>query len=67
MQIVDSTIVVNCGQVARGKRCFARIAVHPMDRTELEQAASGMQVDGAEAELQEHKLYERCRVDLVRV
>lgn len=38
-----------------------------MDRTELEQAAAGMQVDGQDAELQEHRLYERCRVDLVRV
>lgn len=47
---------------------FAKLTIYPTDKSELENPPPAMLVDEEnEEDLREHKLYERCRVDLVRI
>ena len=63
VQVVDSTIMVNPSFLTRGESAgtFARFTVHPMDKGELQQRSG----DGDE--MVEHRVFERCRVDIVKV
>lgn len=56
--------MVNPSFLTRGEAAgtFARFTVHPMNKSELEQGST----DGSD-EMMEHRVYERCRVDIVRV
>ncbi|SCV70905.1 BQ2448_3667 [Microbotryum intermedium] len=63
-RIVDSTIMINPSFLSRGNLpgTFARATVHPIDRDSLQQAVE--QDEDAEIE---HRLWERCRVDVIKI
>lgn len=47
---------------------FARLTVHPMEKGELERrVGGGGQGDEEPDEAIEHRVWERCRVDVVKV
>ena len=58
--------MVNPGYASKGQSggTFARIAVHPMPRAELERMATE---SGDSGDVTEHRIWERARVDVVRV
>jgi DNA polymerase alpha subunit B len=66
IQVVDSVVVVNPGRLSQFSSggTFAKLAVHPMDKDKLVSAASA---GGIAAEAMEHDVFERCRVDIVRI
>ena len=66
MQVVDSTVMVNPSYACRGHSggTYARIAVHPMPRAELERMAAE---SGDSGDVTEHRIWERARVDITRV
>lgn len=70
-KLVDSTVFLNPSFAVRGSTpgTFARLTVHPLERDELERRVSEGDVDaGGEAdEPIEHRVWERCRVDVVRI
>ncbi|GAA5891975.1 hypothetical protein JCM5296_004649 [Sporobolomyces johnsonii] len=70
-RIVDSTIVLNPSFLTKGSKAgtFARLTIHPMDKDHLnELATNGMADTGGEAdEPVEHRVWERCRVDIIKV
>ncbi len=61
-QIVDSIVTVNPSYLSRASSAgtYAKLAIHPMARREVQDAARN------EAQL-EHRVYERARVDIVRI
>lgn len=69
-QIVDSTIMLNPSFLTRGNApgTYAKLTVHPLPRDELERRV-GEVGEGAEEpdEPIEHRVWERCRVDVVKV
>ncbi|GAA6050009.1 hypothetical protein JCM3770_001911 [Rhodotorula araucariae] len=73
-RIVDSTIILNPSFLSKSSApasagTFARLTIHPMDQENLnELAASGMvDVGGEPDEPVEHRVWERCRVDVIKV
>ncbi|GAA5950810.1 hypothetical protein JCM21900_002025 [Sporobolomyces salmonicolor] len=70
-RIVDSTIVLNPSFLTKGSKAgtFARLTIHPMDKDHLnELATNGMADTGGEADDPvEHRVWERCRVDIIKV
>ncbi|KAK4056532.1 DNA-directed DNA polymerase alpha subunit pol12 [Microbotryomycetes sp. JL221] len=65
-RIVDSTVVVNPGFLMKGDTVglFSKFTIHPIDEEELEQIVKSEDQDD---QLMEHRVYERCRVDLIKV
>lgn len=63
-QIVDSTVMINPSYLTRGNNSgtFARLTIHPMDKGELEQLAT----QGGDEPI-EHRVWERCRVDTIKI
>lgn len=63
-QIVDSTIMINPSYLTRGSSAgtFASLVIHPLSRDELER-----RVREEEDEEIEHRMWERCRVDIVKI
>ncbi|TNY19944.1 DNA polymerase alpha/epsilon subunit B-domain-containing protein [Rhodotorula diobovata] len=73
-RIVDSTIILNPSFLSKSSApasagTFARLTIHPMDQDNLhELATSGMvDVGGEPDEPVEHRVWERCRVDIIKV
>ncbi|BGP54723.1 hypothetical protein JCM8202_003228 [Rhodotorula sphaerocarpa] len=73
-RIVDSTIFLNPSFLTKASQeasagTFARLTIHPMDKENLtELATSGMvDVGGEPDEPVEHRVWERCRVDILKV
>ncbi|GAA5833404.1 hypothetical protein JCM5353_008438 [Sporobolomyces roseus] len=69
---VDSVTIINPSYLTKdGSQAgtFARLTIHPLDKDNLEELASNGMVDsGGEAdEPVEHRLWERCRVDIIKV
>ncbi|GAA5892906.1 DNA-directed DNA polymerase alpha subunit POL12 [Sporobolomyces salmoneus] len=69
---VDSVIMINPSFLVRdGSQpgTFARLTIHPLDKDNLNELAENGMVDtGGEAdEPVEHRVWERCRVDLIKV
>lgn len=62
-QIVDSTLVVNPSYLSKAHSAgtFAKVTVHPMNRTEL---GDGMDLD---EDLKEHAIYDRARSEIWRI
>lgn len=48
---------------------FARLTIHPSDRDELQERAANGHVDsgGDPDDPVEHRVWERCRVDIIKV
>lgn len=63
IQIVDSVVTINPSYLAKASSAgtFCKMAIHPMARPELVAAAE------QDDEEQEHRVYERARVDLIRI
>ncbi|SCZ98672.1 BZ3500_MvSof-1268-A1-R1_Chr7-1g09237 [Microbotryum saponariae] len=63
-RIVDSTIMINPSFLSRGNLpgTFARATVRPIDRDSLQQAVQ----EDENSEI-EHRLWERCRVDVIKI
>ncbi|KDE09100.1 hypothetical protein MVLG_00816 [Microbotryum lychnidis-dioicae p1A1 Lamole] len=63
-RIVDSTIMINPSFLSRGNLpgTFVRATVHPIDRDSLQQAVQ----EDENSEI-EHRLWERCRVDVIKI
>jgi hypothetical protein len=61
-QIVDSVVTVNPSYLAKSSTAgtYCKLAIHPQNRAELQDAAQA----GVE---QEHKAFDRVRVDVMRV
>jgi hypothetical protein len=59
---VDSHVVVNPSYLTRSQQggTFAKLAIHPAKELETK----SMEVDG---ETMDHRVYERARVDIVRI
>lgn len=73
-QIVDSTVFLNPSFLTKASQeasagTFARLTIHPMDKENLtELAQSGMvDIGGEPDEPVEHRVWERCRVDIIKV
>lgn len=73
LQVVDSTIMLNPSHLtkANGAGTFARLSVYPMERGELERRVDESLTKGL-PELHtedniEHRVWERCRVDIVKI
>ncbi|GAA5908020.1 hypothetical protein JCM6882_000201 [Rhodosporidiobolus microsporus] len=73
-RIIDSTILLNPSflskpSAASSAGTFARLTIHPMDRASLEELQSAGNVDqgGEPDDPVEHRVWERCRVDLIKV
>ncbi|GAA5868785.1 hypothetical protein JCM3774_003893 [Rhodotorula dairenensis] len=73
-RIVDSTVFLNPSFLTKASQeasagTFARLTIHPMDRENLtELAQSGMvDIGGEPDEPVEHRVWERCRVDIIKV
>jgi DNA polymerase alpha subunit B len=63
LQIVDSVVTINPSYLAKSSTAgtFAKMTIHPSSRTEL--MSSVEQGDHED----EHRVYERARVDLIRI
>lgn len=63
-QIVDSTLMINPAHLVRGHSAgtYARMTIYPLDKAELER-----KVKDEPDEPIEHHVYDRCRVDIVRI
>lgn len=73
-QIVDSTVFLNPSFLTKASQeasagTFARLTIHPMDRENLNELAQSGLVDvgGEPDEPVEHRVWERCRVDIIKV
>ncbi|KAM0788694.1 hypothetical protein ACM66B_002791 [Microbotryomycetes sp. NB124-2] len=69
-KIVDSTVIVNPAFLTKGDGAgmFAKLTIHPLAKTRLEQTIAEAQASGDEyASLMEHEVHSRCRVDLIRI
>ncbi|POY74018.1 hypothetical protein BMF94_2829 [Rhodotorula taiwanensis] len=73
-RIVDSTVFLNPSFLTKASQeasagTFARLTIHPMDKENLaELSQSGMvDVGGEPDEPVEHRVWERCRVDILKV
>lgn len=69
-KIVDSAIVINPASLTRKNQpgTFAKMLIYPTSRHELEQANHSMDVDeDNEDPASDHRVYERARVDIVRI
>ncbi|GAA6004840.1 hypothetical protein JCM11491_002251 [Sporobolomyces phaffii] len=69
---VDSVIMINPSYLVRdGSQpgTFARLTIHPSDRDELQERAANGHVDsgGDPDDPVEHRVWERCRVDIIKV
>ena len=60
-QVVESVLVLNPGSISKKKAAgtYAQMAIHPRKVTDEERAAGDAMVG--------HKIFERARVDVVRV
>ncbi|GAA5988797.1 hypothetical protein JCM11641_004856 [Rhodosporidiobolus odoratus] len=73
-RIVDSTVILNPSFLSKSSApasagTFARLTIHPMDRdslTEL-QASGNVDIGGVADDPVEHRVWERCRVDVLKV
>ncbi|GJJ78996.1 DNA polymerase alpha subunit B [Entomortierella parvispora] len=66
---VDNVIMINPNQLCKGQTggTFAVLTIHPIPREELEDAAMMMDEEDEQSMSTYHRVYDRCRVDLVRV
>ncbi|KAG0052842.1 DNA-directed DNA polymerase alpha subunit pol12 [Gryganskiella cystojenkinii] len=66
---VDNVIMINPNQVCKGQAggTFAILTIHPINRGVLEDAVMLMDEEDEQSMSTYHRVYERCRVDLVRV
>jgi DNA polymerase alpha subunit B len=60
LQVVESVLVINPGFLSkrRGAGTYAKLTIHPATLTEEERTADKMVG---------HKLFERARVDIIRI
>lgn len=69
-KVVDSAVMVNPSSLTKKNQpgMFAKLTIYPIDKRELEKVKEKMQTDDDDDEgATDHKVYERCRVDLVRI
>jgi hypothetical protein len=69
-KVVDSAVMINPATVTRKNQpgTFVKMTIYPTPQRELEEAANTVEVDEADDEkMMEHRIYERVRVDIVRV
>lgn len=71
-KVVDSAVMVNPATMTRKNQpgTFAKMTIYPTPKHELEAAATNMKVDEDEDEDEktlEHQIYERIRVDVVKI
>ncbi|KAG0321875.1 DNA-directed DNA polymerase alpha subunit pol12 [Linnemannia gamsii] len=68
-KIVDNVIVVNPNQLSKMQSggTFAKLTIHPMAEGALSDAVMMMDEDDEQTMSTYHRVYERCRVDLIRV
>ncbi|KAF8937862.1 DNA-directed DNA polymerase alpha subunit pol12 [Haplosporangium gracile] len=68
-KIVDNVIVVNPNQLSKMQSggTFAKLTIHPMSESALSDSVMMMDENDEQTMSTYHRVYERCRVDLVRV
>jgi len=68
-KLVDSTVILNPSFLVRGSLpgTYARMVVHPLERGELERRVEEGEEGGEADEPIEHRVWERCRVEVVKV
>ena len=61
VQVVDSVLVLNPGSLSKKKAAgtYAQLTIHPRKVADKERAAEGTMVG--------HKVFERARVDVIRI
>ncbi|KAF9431268.1 DNA-directed DNA polymerase alpha subunit pol12 [Podila epigama] len=66
---VDKVVVLNPHHLSKGLAggMFAKMTIHPLSASELEDASLMMDEEEEDSMTMHHRVYERCRVDLVRV
>ncbi|KAF9275894.1 DNA-directed DNA polymerase alpha subunit pol12 [Mortierella alpina] len=66
---VDKVITINPNQLSKAQAggTFARLTIHPLSQTFLEDSVMLMDEKNEQSMRMYHKVYERCRVDLIRV
>lgn len=70
-KVVDGSVVVNPGQASRGSSgnggTFAKFQIQAMPRDNLRIATQSLHQNGTDEHLQPHNIYQRARVDIVRM
>ncbi|KAG0278605.1 DNA-directed DNA polymerase alpha subunit pol12 [Linnemannia exigua] len=68
-KIVDNVVVVNPNQLSKMQAggTFAKLTIHPLPENALSDAVMMMDEDDEQTMSTYHRVYERCRVDIVRV
>ncbi|KAF8972848.1 DNA-directed DNA polymerase alpha subunit pol12 [Entomortierella lignicola] len=69
-KISDNVVFVNPNQLSKAHAggTFARLTIHPISQTALDEAlVSSMDEDDEQSTSVYHQVYSRCRVDIVRV
>lgn len=69
-KVVDSAVMINPSSLTKKNQpgTFAKLTIYPIEKRQLEQAKQKMQMeDEDEDPAMDHRLYERCRVDLIRI
>ncbi|KAG0206680.1 DNA-directed DNA polymerase alpha subunit pol12 [Mortierella sp. GBA30] len=66
---VDNVVTINPNQLSKSQAggTFARLTIHPMSRSYLDDAVMMMDEEVEQSMSTYHNVYERCRVDLIRV
>ncbi|KAF9572957.1 DNA-directed DNA polymerase alpha subunit pol12 [Mortierella alpina] len=66
---VDKVVTINPNQLSKAQAggTFARLTIHPLSQTFLEDSVMLMDESNEQSLRMYHKVYERCRVDLIRV
>ncbi|KAI8603184.1 DNA polymerase alpha/epsilon subunit B-domain-containing protein [Dissophora ornata] len=66
---VDNIVAVNPNQLSKAQTggMFARLTIHPISESVLGDAVMMMDEEDTQSMTTYHRVYERCRVDLVRV
>ncbi|KAF9918036.1 DNA-directed DNA polymerase alpha subunit pol12 [Lobosporangium transversale] len=68
-KITDNIIIVNPSQLSKGQSggTYARLTIHPIPNAFLDDMLTLMDEDEPQTMSTYHRVYERCRVDLVRI
>lgn len=70
VKTVDSAVIINPSTLCRKNQpgTYAKLTIYPTKESEIKEAIENMEVDDEEDDRYlEHRLYERARVDIVRI
>lgn len=70
-KVVDSAVMINPASLTKKNTAgtFAKLTIYPIEKRQLETAKEQIKMSEDEEDdpATDHKVYERCRVDLIRI